>query len=318
MSCDSVAKLIPFYFYGELPPGDEEAVEDHLHSCAVCSGEMERQRRMAAALDRQVAEPPPFLQEECRADLMAAIENSPAASPAPAIRRPKPKGPWALFVEAMEAAFSGLGRLRQPIAAMALIAVGFLAARFTGLNPGVAQKPPTSSPPDEVYAAVRSVQPDPSGVVRISFDETRRREISGRVDSPSIQKLLLAAAREDNAAVRQESLDVLNRQCANSTEVRDALLNTLVNDPAAPVRMKALEGLKPLAGDPRVRATLVRVLQADNSDPLRMQAVDLLAAHPDDSIVGIFQGLVPRERDPYVRMKTEKALKDWNASIGTF
>ena len=63
MSCDWVVKLIPLYFYGELPPEEEERVEEHLHGCAACAREMERQRQLAAALDRRQADPPPLLLE---------------------------------------------------------------------------------------------------------------------------------------------------------------------------------------------------------------------------------------------------------------
>ena len=45
---------------------------------------------------------------------------------------------------------------------------------------------------------------------------------------------------------------------------------------------------------------------------------DLLVAHRDDSVVGVLQGLVQREGNNSVRLKLEKALKDMNASIGTF
>ena len=37
MTCDSVAKLIPLYFYGELPTEEEDPVEAHLHECAAVS-----------------------------------------------------------------------------------------------------------------------------------------------------------------------------------------------------------------------------------------------------------------------------------------
>ena len=71
---------------------------------------------------------------------------------------------------------------------------------------------------------MRSVQPDNGGRVQIAFDETRRRVVEGRMGDPAIQRLLLAAAHEENSAVRVESVDVLKNR-ADSSEVRDALLN---------------------------------------------------------------------------------------------
>jgi anti-sigma factor RsiW len=307
MTCDSVARLIPLYFYGELMPEEEDRLEEHLHGCAACTREMERQRAMAAALDRRQAEVPPMLLEACRADLLAAIQGG-----APRLCKPA-KGPWTLFLEALAATLAGFSRYRTPVGAVALVAVGFFAARFTG-----AGVPASSlSPAGEVFSMVRSVEADSSGRVQIAFDETRRRVVSGATGDRDIQRLLLAAAREDNPAVRVESVDLL-RSRAGSGEVRDALLNVVARDSNAGVRLKALDGLKPLAGDPQVRKILAQVLLADDNPAVRMQVVDLLVLHRDDSMVGVLQNLVQKEDNNYVRLKCEKALKDMNASIGTF
>jgi HEAT repeats/Putative zinc-finger len=314
MNCDSVSKLIPLYFYGELPPEEEDRLEEHLDQCTVCTGELQKQRMLAAALDRRQAEPPQFLLEDCRSDLMAAVQGG-----APHVARPS-KGPWTLFLEAMDSTFGSLVRLRLPAGAVALIAIGFFAARFVGTSPAPSSPASLASalPSDDVFSTVRSVRPDASGRVQITFDETRRREVSGRMDDQNIQRLLLAAAHEDNPAVRVESVDLLKDRAGDTTEVRDALLNAVAHDTNPGVRLKALEGLKPLAGDPDVRKTLSSVLMADENPAVRMQVVDLLVAHRDDTVVGMMQGLVQREDNRSVRLKLEKALKDMNASIGTF
>lgn len=313
MTCDSVSKLIPLYYYGELTADEEEGVEQHVDSCADCSRQMDQQRALAAALDRRQATVPPLLLDNCRADLLAAIQGG-----APRVER-KQKGPWALFLDAMASTFAGMSRLRRPVGAVALVALGFFAARFSGVTGSAPSVVPAgvTAPSDDVFATVRSVRSDPSGQVQIAFDETRRRTLAGRPDDQTIQKLLLAAAHEDNPAVRVESVDLL-RQRTGSSEVRDALLNALAHDPNDGVRLKALEGLKPLASDSQVRKTLSQVLLSDTNPAVRMQVVDLLVAHHDDSVVGVLQGLVQREDNNNVRLKLEKALKDMNASIGTF
>jgi hypothetical protein len=310
MTCDSVAKLIPLYFYGELTPDEEDGFEQHLDSCAACTREIEHHRALVAALDSRQAVVPPSLLEDCRVDLLAAIQGG-APRALPTLK----KGPWTLFLEALGATFGNLGRFRQPAGALALITLGFFAARFTGSSSPSA--PSAVSPSDDVFATVRSVRPGPSGQVQIAFDETRRRTLSGRADDQAIQQLLLAAAHEENAAVRVQSIDLLKER-TGSNDVRDALLNAVSHDPNDGVRLKALEGLKPLANDAQVRKTLSQVLLADTNPAVRMQVVDLLVAHRDDSLVGVLQGVVKREDNNYVRQKLEKALKDMNASVGTF
>jgi hypothetical protein len=215
-----------------------------------------------------------------------------------------------------------MGRLRQPIGALALVAIGFFAARLSTTAPPSTSPSPSllsslTSPTDDVFSTVRSVQPDSAGGVSIAFDETHRKVVKGRMDDSNIQRLLLAAAHEDNPAVRVESVDLLKSQ-AGSSEVRDALLNALTQDSNPGVRLKAIEGLKPLAADQEVRKTLRHVLLADDNVAVRMQVIDLLVAHRDDNMVGVMQGLVQRENNNSVRLKLEKALRDMNASIGTF
>jgi hypothetical protein len=294
-------------------------VEDHLHTCAECARETDRQRSLAAALDRRRLEPAPDLLADCRRDLLVSLYRDEAKS----ARRSS--GAWKSFLEGLSGesfldglsgAFAGMTKLRQPVGALALLAVGFFAARFTA--PAPQQSAPAAEIPGQIYSTVRSVQPDASGRVQIAFDETRRRTVSGRLEDEPIRRLLLAAARDDNnAAVRVESMDLLKAASA-SEEIRNALLNAVANDPIPGVRLKALEGLKPMGSDPGVRKVLAQVLLADENPAVRMQAVDLLVAQPDDSMVGVLQNLVQKENNSYVRLKCEKALRDMNASIGTF
>jgi HEAT repeat protein len=320
MNCDAAGKLIPLYYYGELSPEEEDGVEAHFHECAPCAREMARQRAFAKAADSLVVTPPRTLLEDCRADLTAAIQGG-----APRLRRPG-KGPWTLFLEAIGLSFNGVTRYRQPVGAVALIAIGFFAARYTGAGMGNFAITPTGNAPmaysasmtgDDVFSTVRSVQPDRTGHVQIALDETRRRVISGEVGDPNIQKFLVAAASEENPAVRVESVGLLKDRAASS-EVRDVLLNALAHDGNAEVRLKALEGLKGLAGDPAVRKTLAQVLQADDNAAVRLEAISLLVTRHDESMVGVLQNLVQKDGNSAVRLKCEKALKDMNASVGTF
>jgi hypothetical protein len=313
MNCDDISKLIPLYYYGELNPEEEEQVEEHTHECAGCTRVMEQQRLLATGLDRRAVEVPTHLLEDCRADLMAAVQGgAPRAEQAP-------KGPWTLFLEALAHTFGNLNRMRQPVGAVALIAIGFFAARLSSTLPSGAGAVIGSTPnsPEEPYATVRSVQPDSAGGVTIAFDETRRRSVKGNMNDSNIQRLLLAAAHEDNPAVRGASVDILKNQCRTG-EVRDTLLNALAQDTNPYVRLKAMEGLKSMSADAEVRRVLGHVLLADDNAAVKMQAIDLLVAHRDDNMVGLMQALVQRENNSSVRLKMEKALREMNASIGTF
>ena len=125
MTCDSVRKLIPLYYYGELTPEEEDRRRSTSTSAPPARVRWSRQRALAAALDRRKMEPPASLLAECRADLVAAVR-----------RRGRGTGaaPWRLLLDAAGATLAGLGRWRQPLGAVALIAVGFFAAGWCPLR----------------------------------------------------------------------------------------------------------------------------------------------------------------------------------------
>ncbi len=318
MNCESVAKLIPLYFYGELGPEEEDGLEQHLDGCAACARLAESQRTLCAALDRRELPPPATLLVECRHGLMRAVEREGRVPRPLESRLERVSGRWR---EGMAAWFPAWGGWRAPLGATALLSLGFVAARLT--TPGAGTLPGMASfAPEGVISSVRSVQPAPEGAaageVRIVLDETRRRVVSGQLNDSNIQRLMLAAAHdENNPGVRWESVDLLQRH-SDSSPVRELLLNRLVEDPNPGVRLKALDGLKAYAGDPEVRKALAQVLLRDANPGVRIGAVDALTAHADDNMVGVLQSVVEREENGYVRRRCEKALKDMNASVGTF
>jgi hypothetical protein len=308
MSCDRLKQSIPLYHYGELPPEEEERLEQHLEGCEGCRRELQRHRNMAAALTARETPLPAGLLSECRHELMRAVyrDEAPAAH--------RPAGAWRALREALAALVAPAMGLRVPAGALALIAVGFFGARLT-TGPGTSPAPLSQ---DVVYSSVRSIQPDASGRVQIALDETRRRVVEGSLEDGNIRRLLLAAAREeDNPAVRVESVGLLKEQPATAG-VREVLLSAARNDPSPAVRLKAVEALKPMGADAEVRRVLAQVLMTDENPGVRIRAIDLLVEHCDGSMVGLLQTVVQRDNNSYVRIKSEKALQEMNASIGTF
>jgi hypothetical protein len=305
MNCDDVIRAIPLYHYGELEPEVEEGVEDHVESCDSCRAALARQKALAVALDRHELAPPPELLAECRHELVRAIYREET----PAVRR-NASDPWGLFREAFRSMWHPGIRFAQPAGAVALVTLGFFAARFF---PSISDQAP-----DAIVSSIRSVQPDNTGRVQIALDETRRRVISGRVEDQNIRRLLLAAAREqDNPGVRVESVGLLKDQCT-SPDTRAVMLERLQNDPNPGVRLKALEGLKTFATDPEVRRTLAQVLLKDQNAGVRIQVIDLLITRQDAATAGVLQTLIGKEDNNYVRMRCQNALRDMNASVGTF
>ncbi len=300
MNCQQVKQAMPLYYYGELPPEQEENVEAHCAECTPCGREIESYRRFAGALDDAELEPSLGLLSECR-DLLARRVTE-WEQPAPARNWWRELLHWNID-------------FRVPAGAMALLAIGWFSAKLMPVS-GVQQAAIVQQA--SMTSLVRSVEPDSSGGVHIAVDDVHRRVVSGGIEDRNIRSLLLAAAREEsNPGVRVESVQVLTTM-ASSADVRAALLDAVQHDPNPGVRLKALQGLKQFAQDAPVRRALTAVLLNDSSPGVRTEVIDLLVAHHDDSLVGVMQHLVTKERDGFVRGRLERALISMNASPGTF
>ncbi|MFB3776156.1 MAG: HEAT repeat domain-containing protein [Bryobacteraceae bacterium] len=299
MSCDWVKGSLSFFLYGELTFEEEEAVHKHLETCEPCRTALDKEKALHAALDLAAVEPPAGLLSECRSALDEQIGGM------------RDSRGW------LGRLWDWTGRpvspaLLRPAGALALVAVGFFAARL------IPQPPPPPGSRTPSVSQVRYLQPDPSGGVRVVVDESSERVFSGDLGQPRIQSLVLEAAQNSfDPALRLDSLEVLRPQ-GSSPVVRRAFLQAVQNDPNAAVRLKALEGLRPFASDPEVRSVLSHVLLSDDHVGVRAQAIDLLAEHREDDIVGVLQQLVDREDEGYIRERSQSILQAMNASLGAF
>lgn len=297
MSCANIRELLSLYLYGELSAGDEERLEQHLAACADCRRRLEEEKLLHRALDLAGAAPPPDLLAECRRSLPAALA------------RPGWRERMRAFAR-WPGHFASL--VPRPARAAALIALGFLGARFIG-------GPPIALAPSEgATLRVRSAETGPAGQIRLVVEEARPKIVQGAPGEEAIRRLLIGAVRDPlDPGLRAEAIELLRRS-PRSPEVRDALLDALRHDPDPGVRLRALEGLKPYAEDPESRQTLSRVLLADSDPGVRTLAVDLLASSRDPDVVEALQELLARENDAYVRTRSQRALQAMNASLGIF
>lgn len=312
MKCDDVVRAVPLYIYGEVSPAAEEAIEDHVAGCQSCAQELKLQKAVNGALDAREMTAQAGLLQECRGDLSRRLTREAESLPGAG------HGWTGMFEWFRDLLHQGIP-LRIPVSAMALVAVGYLAARLTGPAglPGSLGTTNAALDNSAMFSSVRSIESQPSGTVRISLDEIHRREVTGRVDEEKIQRLLLAAVREENPGVRVESVGMM-KECAKSSPVRAALLDRVTHDPNAGVRLKALEGLKAFADDASVRQTLAQVLLHDDNPGVRIETINVLTSHHDDAMVGILQEVFQKEDDHYVRTKVRNALQEMHATVGTF
>ncbi len=306
--CALVRDQLDLFLYGELSFDEEETVEVHLDVCAECREALDAQRELHAAFDRMEIEPPQSLLRECRATLFDSLAQT---------QPPKQQSWWEQFV----ASFTDLSShaWMKPAGAVAMLALGFAAARMTPLLSSAGGNLGMMGVGGNMGAAhVRNVEMAPDGRIQIVIDETQQKVISGGMDDQQVRAILFSAARESaDPGVRAETVELLMPR-AGSSEVRDVLIAALKHDQNAGVRLKAIDGLKQFAKDPAVRTALSEVLLKDTNPGVRSQAIDLLTQGlgpaVDQNLVGALQELMRREQNPYVRERCQAVLASWNAS----
>lgn len=310
MNCEAMKDSMPLFLYRELSFDEEESFEQHMAVCEACRVELVRVRKLQDLISEASITPSLPLLAECRHELRSNLgpQSSTAAS----------RSVWSWLPQIsihMPGAASGSSGVEstwmRPLAAMALVAVGFFSAKAPLFDSGANLAGVTAS-------RVRTIEPDREGRVQIVVDETRQRVLSGRLDDEHIRMLMISASREQSdPGLRAESVELLKSR-VGSNDVREALLQALQHDSNSGVRLKALEGLRPFAAQPEVRKALSHTLLTDDTPAIRTQAIDLLmASHPSESI-GVLQQLMEKEQDNYIRLRTMKALHEMNASAGTF
>jgi hypothetical protein len=306
MKCEEAVKAMPLFIYGELSFDVEDQLETHLESCADCRRALEGQRSWMTALDQAELEPTSDLLIAARQRLretLAGTENRRATF-------------WDRLRENLTIRLGPVPTIFQPVGALALVLMGFLAARL--IPPGVGGRFDVAGLAEPMASRVKYVEQQGPGKVQIVLEETRQRTLTGKLEDQAIQRLLLGAAKDPaDPGLRVESVSLL-RTSPESYAVRNALLYALQHDTNSGVRLKALEGLKASAGDPEVRQSLAQVLLTDKNPGVRTQVIDLLIQRKEHRMVGVLQELMRKEDNNYVRLRCQRALHDMNASIETY
>ncbi len=311
MSCQEVTDLFWLHLYGELTFDQDESVEQHLAACPDCSDRLQREIELHGRLESAAPALPPGLLTNCRQDLFRRVRAERSAVAEAGFGR----GLRRILRSLTTVDSSWTAAAWKPAGALALVALGFFGGRWS---------PPASSTLESQEAAasvatrVRAVEHDPNGQVRVIVEDTRRRAVAGLPSDEVIRGLLLSAAQDPaDPGLRVDSIDMLRRE-SETIEVRRALMVALEADPNPGVRMKALEGLRPFAGDAEVRRSLAHVLLRDDHSGLRTQAVDMLIQSKPHDMVGVLQQLMQHEENGYIRLRTQRALREMNASVDTF
>jgi hypothetical protein len=332
ISCEDVRNQLALLLYAELSFDQEELVDQHIDACSACHAALARQKSLHAAIDDIAVLAAPSLLASCREDLFETLRlQQRSRGDAPHESSRASESWWSQVAASFEGKWHATWF--KPAGAFALLAIGFMAARFVpflasagGASAGQANYSAMDLA-NLGAAQVRNVQRDADGRVNIVLNETKQRTVSGNMQDAMIRNLLMAAAKgSDDPGLRAETVTILVNGAA-SADVRDALVFALENDQNAVVRWRAMEGLKSYAHDPAVQTALANVLQHDLNPGMRTQAIDLLTSETgpmiDRDVVGVLQEMVSRQDDAredntYVRQRAQRMLEAVKASAGVY
>jgi anti-sigma factor RsiW len=306
MNCDWVKSNVTLYVYDELPDDARYEFEQHVHRCAGCAAELERQLGFKSTMSAiPVDEPSPNLLASCRMRLQEGLET---ANHIHGWRR--------ILLDPM----SWLRQARMsPALATVLLMLGFAAGVGTTYQiahqvpqTNVADNPALQQPAEASIAGIRDITQQPgSNKVNIHYDTLKPQTVQGSLDDPRIQQLLLFAARNNqNSGLRMDSVDLLTQTKTEDEAVRDALVYALRYDNNPGVRLKALEALGPaVKSDMRVRNAVLEALANDSNPGVRNLAIQMVTPVKADSAVRqVLQHLANNDQNQYIRTESRMLL----------
>jgi len=304
MNCEWVKENVTLYVYDELADDARHEVEQHAHRCIDCARELKTVREFHQQMNvLPQLEVTPNLLASARMELQEALETT------------EQKRNWTRL------AFDPMHWLRQmrfsPALAAVLLMVGFgggMGTMYRMAKSGpVAPNggTPNQQTQEASISGIRNIVQQPgSNQVQIQYDKTFPEQVSGSIDDPHIQQLLLYAARNNyNSGLRMDSIDLLKDK-PQDDRVREALIFALRYDSNPGVRLKAEEGLASFVKqDIRVRNAMLEALLNDNNPGVRAGALHALEpVKTDTSVRQALQQLAQEDPSQFVRTESRRLL----------
>lgn len=272
MNCSTAREIFPELLDRRTPSAAQPEARAHLAACPDCQREFSALSQTLAALDAMpIPTPTPRLRQNFYA--MLEEEKHSAASVRSATTR-----------EHRSRRFSLFAWILSPLAACALVALGF----FAGARSGPATPAPGEDATARKLAQLEQQLGDVKKLMAISI-------IQQQQTSPTNERLqeVLVAAKAENV----------------TDKVLNDLVSALAFDPSANVRLRALEALYPHAENKIVRDGILATLPREQNPLVQLEMIDFVAAAHDRDAAPALEKMAKNETiDRSVRDAARRAL----------
>ncbi|MFQ5638556.1 MAG: HEAT repeat domain-containing protein [bacterium] len=306
---EHIEKLIPLYFYDELPDEAKNRFERHVSICDACHVRVEEFKDLQTLLEQKVSfEPTESLLEESRLKLRGRLQEQRAA-----IREPW----WERVSD-----FFLLNRLTVEFtgaAALVLLGLFLGQAVWSAKESPLELKQPLAA--DVIDADIREplisdidlIEYDPtSGKVTVKYKRVNDVHLQGNIEDASIRNILsYAIRRETNPGRRLTAVKALSRGGFRDNEAEDALIHAMRNDNVDGVRLKAAQVLKAIPMNEKIKKAFIHALSKDPNPAVRIEAVDALSGIDDrEEVAPIFRNAARDDENEFIRLITSKIVQE--------
>jgi hypothetical protein len=170
--------------------------------------------------------------------------------------------------------------------------------------------------PAEIANISSIVRQPNSEIVEVRYNQLVPQRVQGSLDDPSIRQLLMLASQNSaSAGVRDDSVGLMAAECraghsCKPAGIRDALMMALRYDKNTGVREKALQGLEPyVSEDVRVRDAVLESLMNDADPRIRTAAINILEpVEADTSVRQVLHSVANSDQSPQIRTVSRQVL----------
>jgi hypothetical protein len=301
MNCEWVQQNITLHLYGELADDARHELEQHVARCQSCAAELAEQRQFQIQMNAlPVEEPSASFLAAARMRLQESLEQT------------TPHRAWYQRFAFDPSAWLRQVRF-SPALAMVIFMVGF-GGGLGAMYQSTRHNATVTSPPDYTGAnigGITSIEKDLSNnTVKVQYDRVTPTAVQGTVNDPKVQDMLVSALKiNDNPGVRLNSVDALAEK-ADDPRVRETLTYALRYDSNPGVRLHSLEGLSGFVKqDIRVRNAVLESLLNDGNLGVRSGALHALEPVKTDSSVRMaLEQMAKEDPSDYIRTESKRLL----------